>query len=239
MSPTQPVLLLSNDPALAVALGTHLARHALKLQTVDGHRWLMHRMETGAAAGVVLDLDAVANTGIEVIKGICARAPSVLVVLVGSDDAVDRVIALEAGADDCLSKPVDARELATRIRVALRRVAQAHEAGRRAAGGSARLVRFGSMMLDRDAGMLLGPQGSRVPLTALELKMLDAFADHPCQVLDRDRLSELAHGRPWSPLDRSLDIRISRLRAKIEPDPDRPTVIVTVRGVGYRYDAER
>ena len=76
-------------------------------------------------------------------------------------------------------------------------------------------------------------------MTALELKMLEAFAMHPHQVLDRDRLSELAHGRPWSPLDRSLDIRISRLRAKIEPDPANPSVIVTVRGVGYRLEAER
>ena len=94
------------------------------------------------------------------------------------------------------------------------------------------------MVLEIDASRLIGPTGAKVPVTALELQVLKTFAAHPNKALSRDDLAELAHGRRWSPLDRSLDIRISRIRAKIEDNPDDPRIIVTVRGIGYRFDAD-
>jgi DNA-binding response OmpR family regulator len=161
-----------------------------------------------------------------------------IVMLTASGETVDRVVGLELGADDYLAKPFDPRELLARVRSVLRRVRPPSApagAPEPASGGGGRVVRFGRHLLDLDAHRLLAPDGGEVPVTAMEFELLAAFAANPDRVLSRDRLLELAHRRGNDPFDRSVDTRVARLRRKIEPDPDEPRTIRTVRGVGYVF----
>jgi two-component system, OmpR family, response regulator len=160
--------------------------------------------------------------------------------LTATASAIDRVVGLELGADDYLAKPCELRELLARVRSVLRRssavqpVAQPAAAGPRAAPASAR-VRFGTKWLDHDAQALRDDEGNEHPLTASEYGLLKVFAANPKRVLSRDRLLELANARDAEAFDRAIDLRIMRIRRKIEPDPARPSVIRTVRGGGYLF----
>jgi two-component system phosphate regulon response regulator OmpR len=162
--------------------------------------------------------------------------------LTAADDIVDRVVGLEMGADDYLTKPFDLRELRARIRALLRRaersvaplpakLAQTAEPSLAAASK----IRFGRMWLDLDARRLVGANGAELALTATEFDLLAAFARNPNRVLSREQLLDLAHDRADDVFDRSIDIRIARIRRKIEDDPGTPQTIKTVRGAGYVF----
>jgi two-component system phosphate regulon response regulator OmpR len=157
-----------------------------------------------------------------------------------SGETIDRVVGLEIGADDYVAKPFDPRELLARIRSVLRRtrtmaepVLAPQENGQEYP--RSRGVRFGRCLLDLDARRLFAPDGTEVPATAMQFDLMEAFLNHPNRVLSRDQLLELAHKRGEEPFDRSIDIRIARLRRKIEEHPERPQTIKTVHGVGYIY----
>ena len=137
------------------------------------------------------------------------------------------------GADDYLGKPVDLRELEARIKAVLRRNSGEEEKPEKPKLDQAM---FGEFVLDLAAATLTGPDGEDVPVTAMEYNLLKVFAENRGRVLNRDQILEQAHDRSWDPFDRSIDIRISRLRKKIESNPEKPTIIRTVRGIGYVYD---
>jgi DNA-binding response OmpR family regulator len=149
----------------------------------------------------------------------------------GTAGTVDRIVGLEVGADDYIAKPFEPRELLARIKSVLRRL-QPEAKVSKAAG---RRVRIGRCEVDLAARRMTDTEGNDVALTAMEFDLLKVFLDHPNQVLSRDRLLNLTRDRDWEPFDRSIDIRITRLRRKIEPDPENPRVIQTVRGAGYMY----
>jgi two-component system phosphate regulon response regulator OmpR len=151
-----------------------------------------------------------------------------------SAEPVDRIVGLEVGADDYIAKPFDPRELRARIKSLLRRL-QAATGASEPARSCGRGVSVGRCRLDVAAHALFDNAGAEVPLTAMEFDLLKAFVEHPNQVMSRDRLLTLSRDRSWEPFDRSIDIRITRLRRKIEADPERPQVIRTVRGAGYVY----
>jgi two-component system phosphate regulon response regulator OmpR len=136
------------------------------------------------------------------------------------------------GADDYLGKPVDLRELTARIKAVLRRRAAAEAVPL----SERKRFRFGKAWLDVEAARLTGEDGSEIPLTSMEYNLLKLFARNQGRVLNRDQILEGAHDRSWDPFDRSIDIRISRIRRKIEVNPQKPEVIRTVRGEGYIYD---
>jgi DNA-binding response OmpR family regulator len=157
--------------------------------------------------------------------------------LTATASAIDRVVGLELGADDYLAKPCELRELLARIRSVLRRSGggqPAREPAGTPAPASTR-VRFGTKWLDHDAQALRDDEGNEHPLTASEYGLLKVFAANPKRVLSRDRLLELANARDAEAFDRAIDLRIMRIRRKIEPDPARPSVIRTVRGGGYLF----
>jgi DNA-binding response OmpR family regulator len=181
---------------------------------------------------VVLDLRMPGEDGLDFARELRGRGGVAIVMLTASGETVDKVVGLELGADDYLAKPFDPRELLARVRSVLRRVRPPPAS---APGGNRRAVRFGRHLLDLDAHRLLALDGREVPVTAMEFELLEAFAGNPNRVLSRDRLLELAHRRGNDPFDRSVDIRVARLRQKIEPDPDKPQTIKTVRGVGYVF----
>jgi len=156
-----------------------------------------------------------------------------IMMLTASGATVDRVVGLEMGADDYIAKPFDLRELLARVRTVLRRRADADARGARPEPPS-NTLRFGRWLLDLDAHKLIG-DGEELRLTAMEFDLLDAFARHPNKVLSRSQLLDLAHRRDWEPFDRSIDIRVARLRKKIERDPAKPQIIKTISGAGYMY----
>jgi two-component system phosphate regulon response regulator OmpR len=150
--------------------------------------------------------------------------------LTASSETIDRVAGLEVGADDYVAKPFDLRELLARVRSVLRRVA--------AMPTKATMpdqVRFGSFILNLASRELTTEAGEPVALTSMEFDLLKVFATHPNRVLSRDHLLDLAHARGAEPFDRSIDIRVARLRRKIEAVPDRPEILKTVRGAGYIF----
>ena len=151
--------------------------------------------------------------------------------LTASAGSLDKVIGLEVGADDYLAKPFDPHELVARIRSVLRRIDRSdRHISYRQAGGSLRPLRAGAR-----ARRLYALDGTEVAVAAMELELLETFARHPNRVLSRSELLDLAHTRDNEPFDRSIDIRIARLRQKIEPQPNKPETIKTVHGVGYLF----
>jgi two-component system phosphate regulon response regulator OmpR len=147
----------------------------------------------------------------------------------------DRVVGLELGADDYVLKPFNLRELRARVETVLRRTGRARAAPAAAAAASPALVRFGDFSLDLEARRLSRANGEELELTAMEFDLLAAFARNPYRVLSRERLLDLAHNQDTEPFDRSIDVRIARLRRKIERDPAKPLLIKTMRGAGYMF----
>ncbi len=234
MAELPTVIVVDDEPDIRELLEEYLGRQGLDVRSAaDGHE-LDRRLAERPAQLLVLDLNLPGEDGLSIAGRLRARGRVGIVILTARGDLEDRIRGLELGADDYVVKPVEPRELLARIRSVLRRLAaEAELAGK---GASTRRVRFGRCELDLDGHRLLAADGAEVPLTAMEFDLLETFARHPGQVMSRDRISELAHNRPWHPLDRSIDIRITRLRQKIEPDPDRPMVIRTVRGEGYLFE---
>ena len=155
--------------------------------------------------------------------------------LTGSQDAVNRVIGLEIGADDYVSKPFDLRELLARVRSVLRRLQPPAAAP---AAAAQTIHNFGQCALNADTHTLRTARGEEVVLGAMELDLLLAFIENPNRVLTRDQLLNIAHNRDWDPYDRSIDVRVTRLRKKIEPDPSSPRHIKTIRGAGYLFSPD-
>jgi DNA-binding response OmpR family regulator len=160
--------------------------------------------------------------------------------LTATASAIDRVVGLELGADDYLAKPCELRELLARVRSVLRRSAGSQQPAAAPAPTPQPVpdrsrVRFGTKWLDHDAQALRDDEGNEHPLTASEYGLLKVFAANPKRVLSRDRLLELANARDAEAFDRAIDLRIMRIRRKIEPDPAHPSVIRTVRGGGYLF----
>jgi two-component system phosphate regulon response regulator OmpR len=161
-----------------------------------------------------------------------------IIIITGRDDVIDRVAGLEVGADDYVPKPFHLREILARIRTVLRRVrTTATEPAKPPAAGGA-VLRFEGWVVEAVRRRVIAPDGQEVPLTTSEFDLLLAFVNHAGRVLERDRLMDLVKGREWAAYDRSIDQQVARLRRKIEPDPANPSLIKSVRGVGYLLAAE-
>ena len=224
------MLIVEDDPQVRETVADYLASQGFEVaQAADGTA-----MRTALAAAVpelvLLDLRLPGEDGLALARWLRERHDVAIIMVTGAGEVIDRVVGLEVGADDYIAKPFDLRELLARMKSVLRR------ASRPAAPAEpSRRVRFGPCLLDLDRHQLLGPGGEEVALTGMEFDLLRAFAEHPNRVLSRDRLLTLTRNREWEPFDRSIDIRIARLRRKIEADPDQPKVIKTVRGAGYIF----
>ena len=185
---------------------------------------------------VILDLRMPGEDGLSLARYLREHSDVAIIMLTGSAEMIDRVVGLEIGADDYVAKPVDLRELLARVKAVLRRTSGRERDARedRQSQVSAR-SQFGSCRFFPDTHKLFDAEGAEIAITPMEFQLLKVFAEHRGRVLNRDQLLELAHDQGWEPFDRSIDIRISRLRKKIEPDASKPEVIKTVRGVGYLY----
>ena len=186
---------------------------------------------------VTLDLTLPDIDGLSVARTIRERSQVPIIMVTGKGDLIDRVIGLEVGADDYISKPSHLREVLARVRAVLRRARS--EAGA-AAGARApgRVYRFDRWTLDLDRRELRDAQGAVSNLTTAEFGLIEIFAQHANRVLTRDQIMDLLKGHEWSPLDRSIDNLVARLRRKIESSQDEPCLIKTVRGLGYILTAQ-
>lgn len=184
---------------------------------------------------VVLDLKMPGEDGFTLTRYLRDRGPVGIIMLTGSGEMVDRVVGLELGADDYLTKPFDPRELLARIRSLLRRLASGEASEDEPPATMGHEVVMGRCILNLDSKRLYTREGEDVPMTSMEFDLLKSFAECPNRVLSRDQLLDMAHNRDMEAFDRSIDIRIMRLRRKIETDPSKPEVLKTVRGLGYMF----
>ena len=226
------VLICDDEAEVRDTVGAHLGRRGFAATSVGSAAELRAAIAVSPPAVILLDTAMPGEDGLSALRALRAGSVGIPVVMLATaGGTVDRIVGLELGADDYLAKPLDLRELEARIKAVLRRAAAADPAG--GAGGR---WRFGRCWLDVPAAKLLDEDGGEVPLTAMEFSLLRLFAANRGQVLNRDRILEEAHDRAWDPFDRSIDIRISRLRRKLEFNPEKPMAIRTVRGIGYVYD---
>ena len=226
------VLVVDDDPAIRQMLSEYLTEHGYEVAVAASGEAMRAELERAQSAVVLLDIGLPGDDGLTLARFLRERYQVGIIMVTGADEVVDRVAGLEVGADDYIAKPFDPRELRARIKSVLRRL-QAKAAPE--AKAIEEMVAIGACTLNLRSRELRDGSGREVPITAMEFALLKTFLDHPNQVLSRDQLLTLTRNREWEPFDRSIDIRIARLRRKIEEHPDRPRSIKTVRGAGYMY----
>jgi two-component system, OmpR family, response regulator len=231
------IAVLDDEIDITQLLGQYLKTHGFRVTQLHNGRSLMDLMARDKPALVLLDLGLPGEDGFVIARQLREHWRCGLVIVTGRGDAVDKVVGLEVGADDYVTKPFDLRELVARIKAVLRRIEGAPPAPAAAAGGDAapeHLV-FLSWRLDIGARRLTHPHGHEVPLTSGEFDLLCAFARHPGRVLSRDFLLEQTRGREAGPFDRTVDVQVGRLRKKLDDDAETPQIIKSVRGAGYVF----
>ncbi|WP_028794651.1 response regulator [Thalassobaculum salexigens] len=231
MSDRIHIAVVDDERDIRETVAEYLEINGYRVSKADGGTALRRLVDQSDLDLVILDITMPGEDGLSLARHLRERSGAGVIMLTARDAVVERVVGIEMGADDYVTKPFDLRELLARVKAVLRRVRRTPDA----AVDAGQRVRFGSHMLDLDAHKLFDGAGDEVAITAMEFDLLRTFAERPNRVLSREQLLDLAHNRDSDPFDRSIDIRIARLRRKIEPDPKTPTVIKTVRGAGYLF----
>jgi two-component system, OmpR family, response regulator len=224
------VLIVDEGRETRVALAGELERHGYRVTTASSGGGMQRALERARIDLVVLDVQFGEEDGMRLCRNLRAASDVPFIILAQRADEVDRILGLEMGADDYLAKPVNSRELLARMRNILRRV---NGAGTPVSASRARMFRFGGWQLDSVARELCDPQGQRANLRNSEYRVLSSLLAHGNRVVSRGKLIELARGRDAGPFDRSIDVRISRLRQVLGDDARVPRIIKTVHGEGY------
>ena len=233
MSSPLHIAVLDDEVDITQLLAGYLQSHGYRVTQLQSGRALIELMPADPPALVLLDLGLPGEDGFSIARQLREHWRCGLVIVTGRGDSVDKVVGLEVGADDYVTKPFDLRELLARIRAVLRRVAPADPVPAAAASAATGGFRFAGWKLDTAARRLTAPQGYEVALTSGEFDLLCAFARNAGRVLSRDFLLEQTRGREAGPFDRTVDVQVGRLRRKLEPDTDEPQLIKSVRGAGY------
>ncbi len=236
-APRRRVVVLDGDSIRRKGLIDALNRDGHELMAADTAAALHRILSERPVDAVVLDMSPPDDNGLVVLRTLRAASSVGLIALSHLDDPFDRVIALEMGADHYMVHPVDTRDLAVRLRNLLWRVggsANGAGAGPAGAGANKTQFRFGDWLFDVPKRVLRSPDSGTSTLTRQETAVLQALVSHAGKVLSRDQLMD-AVNREWNPTDRTIDVLIGRLRRKIEPDPAKPELIVTIYGEGYLF----
>lgn len=236
------IAVLDDEVDITQLLAHYLGTHGFRITQLHAGRELMALMAADAPALVLLDLGLPGEDGFAIARQLREHWRCGLVIVTGRGDAVDKVVGLEVGADDYVTKPFDLRELLARIRAVLRRleapgpaVIAVPEVPPAAAAPPRDRLGFEGWQLDLAARRLLNALGEEVALTSGEFDLLSAFAKHPGRVLSRDFLLGQTRGREAAPFDRTIDVQVGRLRKKLELDAENPQLIKSVRGAGYIF----
>jgi two-component system phosphate regulon response regulator OmpR len=234
MATPQQVLVVDDDPDIRELISDYLSGVGYVVTTAPDAAAMRSAVEEQVPDVVLLDIGLPGEDGLSLARYLREHHDIGIIMVSGAGETVDRIVGLEVGADDYVSKPFDPRELHARVKSVLRRYQRA-SSGAPAPSTSDNRVPVGRCVLNTVSRQLLGPDGAEIPLTAMEFDLLQVFVERPGRPLSRDQILNHTQNRDWDPFDRSIDIRIARLRKKIESDPDNPRLIKTVRGVGYMY----
>ena len=230
------VLVVDDDENQRWMVETYLGKHGFVVHTAENGIAMREQLAAHQVSIVLLDVTMPGEDGFTLARYLREHHKLGIIMLTASTELVDRVLGLEIGADDYITKPFEPRELMARIRALQRRMAADSEPESTAKPASAdQEIPIGEFTLNLGSRELRDKKGDLVTLTSMEFDLLKAFAENPGRVLTRDNLLNMAHKRDWDPYDRSVDIRVGRVRRKIEVDPSKPAIIKTVRGVGYIY----
>ena len=226
------LLVVDDDAELRELAEAYLTQQGFDVSAVADGAAMDARLAQEKFDLLILDLMLPGEDGLSIAKRLKGRIDIPIIMVSAQGEDIDRIVGLEVGADDYIGKPFNPRELLARIRAVLRRARS-----RPVSDGQGSLVRFGDFELDLGAHRL-SRHGEMVALTSGEFDLLAILARHPNKVLDRDRILDLLTGAERSPFDRSIDVRVTRLRSKIEPDPSRPIYIKTIWGKGYLFSPD-
>ena len=233
--PTPHILVVDDHREIRDAMSDYLSQHGYRVSVADGGKAMRAQLGTSAVDLIVLDIMMPGEDGLTLCRALRAECDTPIILLTAVADETDRVIGLELGADDYVTKPFNPRELLARIKVVLRRT---HSLPPQRGQPAADKVEFDRWTLDVARRELIGEDGVSIPLSSGEYRLLLVFLDHAQMVLNRDQLLDLTQGRAAKVFDRSIDNQVSRLRKKLERDTKRPSLITTVRGGGYMFTAK-
>lgn len=229
------IVVVDDEPGLRGMIEDYLSMQGYAVQSAENGAALDRMLAAKSPDLILLDVNLPGEDGFSIVRRLRNAGERMgIIMLTGNADESSKVMGLINGADDYLPKPFEVRELLARVRSVLRRLPP--PVGKPAE--TRPKLMLGRYVLDVEGRRFFDGDGVEIEISSMDFDLLEAFARHPRQILSRDRLAELAHGRPLGDQDRSLDIRIARLRKKIEADPSEPSLLKTVRGEGYVFEPE-
>jgi two-component system alkaline phosphatase synthesis response regulator PhoP len=237
-SPMKTILVVDDEPKIVQLARDYLEHAGFAVVTAADGRAALDLIGTAPPDLVVLDLGLPEIDGLEVTRRLRRDGEIPIVMLTARDDELDKLLGLELGADDYLTKPFSPRELVARVRAVLRRTESGGEAPSGASDRPDPLLRAGDVTIDVDR-MRVDAGGRQVELTPTEFQILAALARRPGRILTRSQLLDAVHGVAFESYERALDTHVKNLRRKLEPDPRVPRYVLTVHGVGYRFADDR
>ena len=226
------ILVVEDDRETRTLIAKYLRSNSCNVAIAGDGREMVRAMTDRRVDLLILDVMLPGEDGLSLCRKVRAESQTPIIMLTARGEDIDRIMGLEMGADDYLPKPSNPRELLARINAVLRRQAAARIAS--ASEGATTLV-FAGWRIDLRRRELRNPEGARVAMTSAEFDLLQTFCERAGRVLSRDSLLDLTQGRNAGSLDRSIDVLVSRIRRKIEPDPQQATLIKTVRSGGYLF----
>ncbi len=224
------ILIVDDDAEIRSLLSQYLVKNGLRVSAAAEGRGMWQALDGAKIDLIVLDLMLPGDDGLTLCRKLRAKSDIPVIMLTARDEEADRIVGLEMGADDYLAKPFSARELLARIKAILRRTRSLPQ---NLQADSAQYIRFADWVLDTTHRQLISATQVATPLNGAEYRLLRIFLGHPNRVLNRDQLVDLTQGKEADPLDRSIDVQVSRLRHRLGDDPREPRLIKTVRGEGY------
>jgi two-component system, OmpR family, response regulator len=234
------VLTVDDDENLQVVMRQYLEQQGYQFISALSGAELMSKLDVAHPDIILLDLGLPDQDGLSLLSAIRGKSRAPIIVVSGKNETADRIVGLEMGADDYLTKPFEMRELSARIKAVLRRSAGADKPATEAEAtlGKAKRIGFSGWVLDRMQYQLFDGEAKPADLTSGEFKLLEALVVAPNRVLSREQLFELTRQGEFDVYDRVIDIQIARIRKKLSDDPQNPALIKTVRGVGYMFCGE-
>ncbi|WP_456710035.1 response regulator transcription factor [Bradyrhizobium sp. USDA 4452] len=229
--PQKTVLVIDDDPEVRAVLTSGLAAEGFVVNKAESREAAIKQLEQSTVDLITLDIGLGQDDGLQLAREIRTMINVPILIITGRAEPIDRVRGLEHGADDYVTKPFHIREVILRVRTLLDRYDDTRENQRSVPDA----YTFDHAILDLRRRALRRLNGEVIDLTETEIKLLELFLRHPSRVLSRDEINTYLRGRDWSPLDRSLDGHVARLRRKLEPLSDEPHLIKSVRGVGYVF----
>jgi len=236
--PPPMIAVVEDDPAIRQILRTGLESEGIGVREASSGAELMNLLGTHLIDLITLDLTLGSEDGLTLAREIRTHRNIPIIMITAKGDLVDRVVGLELGADDYIAKPFHMREVLARVRAVLRRYENGHSCEPQQQRTESERYEFDKWIIDLTRRELTNLDGKVTDLTTAEFNLLALLVRHPCRVFSRDEIMDSLKGHDWTPLDRTIDALIARLRKKIEPQSEIPRILKTVRGVGYAFAAD-